>query len=73
MTYVGNAAAVAAGGGLIEPEEAANAVVTAMTGGHFLILPHPQFAELERRRADRDRWLRGVHRAWRNLQPSTSA
>jgi NAD(P)-dependent dehydrogenase (short-subunit alcohol dehydrogenase family) len=73
-SYVGNAAAVAAAGGLMEPEEAADAIVTAMTGGHFLILTHPQFAELERRRADdRDRWLRGLHRIWRQQQPNTTA
>jgi NAD(P)-dependent dehydrogenase (short-subunit alcohol dehydrogenase family) len=70
----GNAATAAFLGGSMEPEEAANVIVAAITGGHFLILTHPQFAELERRRADdRDRWLRGLHRAWRNLQPSTDA
>jgi NAD(P)-dependent dehydrogenase (short-subunit alcohol dehydrogenase family) len=62
--------AVVAAGGFLEPEEVADAVVTAITGGHFLILPHPEVAEYERRRAvDRDRWLGGMHRVWRKLHP----
>jgi NAD(P)-dependent dehydrogenase (short-subunit alcohol dehydrogenase family) len=70
----GDAASVASGGGLMEPEEAADAIVTAMTGGDFLILTHPQFAEYERfRTVERDRWLRGMRRAWRKVQSAERA
>jgi NAD(P)-dependent dehydrogenase (short-subunit alcohol dehydrogenase family) len=63
--------AVVAAGGFLEPEEVADAVVTTITDGHFLILPHPEVAEYERRRAvDRDRWLSGMHRVWRKLHPA---
>jgi NAD(P)-dependent dehydrogenase (short-subunit alcohol dehydrogenase family) len=51
-------------GGVLEPAEVADAVVAALADGRFLILPHPQVAEYERRRAgDRDRWLAGMARA----------
>jgi hypothetical protein len=37
--------------------------VAALTGGRFLVLPHPEVATYERRRAaDRDRWLAGMRR-----------
>jgi hypothetical protein len=37
--------------------------VAALADGRFLILPHPEVAEFERRRAaDRDRWLAGMRR-----------
>jgi NAD(P)-dependent dehydrogenase (short-subunit alcohol dehydrogenase family) len=63
--------AVAAAGAFLEPEEVADAVVTAITEGRFLILPHPEVAEYERRRAvDRDRWLGGMRRVWGKLHPS---
>jgi NAD(P)-dependent dehydrogenase (short-subunit alcohol dehydrogenase family) len=49
--------------GLLEPEEVAEAVVAAIREGRFLILPHPEVAEYEQRRAaDRDRWLGGMRR-----------
>ena len=51
-----------AAGALLEPEEVAEAVVRGLADGRFLILPHPEVAEFERRRAaDRDRWLAGRH------------
>jgi hypothetical protein len=38
-------------------------VLAAWADGRFLILPHPEVAEYERRRAtDRDRWLAGMRR-----------
>jgi NAD(P)-dependent dehydrogenase (short-subunit alcohol dehydrogenase family) len=50
---------------LIEPERVADAVVAGLADGRFLILPHPEVAEFERRRtADRDRWLAGMARFW---------
>jgi NAD(P)-dependent dehydrogenase (short-subunit alcohol dehydrogenase family) len=58
-------------GAVIEPTEVADAVVAALSDGRFLILPHPEVAEYERRRtADRDRWLAGMRRVRANLHPS---
>ena len=38
-------------------------VLDAVRAGQFLILPHPDVATYERRRADdRERWLRGMRR-----------
>jgi len=55
--------AVLAAGALLEPEDVADAVVAALADGRFLILPHPEVAEFEQRRAaDRDRWLAGMRR-----------
>jgi NAD(P)-dependent dehydrogenase (short-subunit alcohol dehydrogenase family) len=55
--------ATLAAGSLIEPEEVADAVVAALAEGRFLIMPHPEVAEYERRRAaDRERWLAGMRR-----------
>jgi hypothetical protein len=46
----------------------AEAVIAAWEGGRFLILPHPEVAEYERRRAaDRDRWLAGMRRVLARL------
>ena len=47
----------------IEPEQVAEALLAGMAAGQFLILPHPEVATYERRRADdRERWLRGMRR-----------
>ncbi|MBV9101381.1 MAG: SDR family oxidoreductase [Candidatus Dormibacteraeota bacterium] len=46
----------------IEPEQVADAVVEGMREERFLILPHPEVAELWARKADYDRWLRGMRR-----------
>lgn len=49
--------------GLIEPEQVADAVALAMDEGRFLVLPHPEVAGYEQRKAtDRDRWLAGMRR-----------
>ncbi len=49
--------------GALEPDAVAAAVVAAMRGEHFLILPHPEVAEyFGRKAADYDRWLRGMQR-----------
>jgi len=49
--------------GVLEPEQVADAVIEALAEGRFLILPHPQVAAFEQRRAgDRDRWLAGMRR-----------
>ena len=50
-------------GELLDPGAVAEAAVAGVRQGHFLILPHPEFAEFARRRAtDHDRWLRGMRR-----------
>ena len=49
--------------GMIEPEAVADAVVEGLRDERFLILPHPDVAEYERRRAtDHDRWIAGMRR-----------
>jgi NAD(P)-dependent dehydrogenase (short-subunit alcohol dehydrogenase family) len=48
---------------LLEPEQVADAVVAAFAENRFLVLPHPEVAGYEQRRAaDRDRWLAGMRR-----------
>jgi NAD(P)-dependent dehydrogenase (short-subunit alcohol dehydrogenase family) len=52
-----------AAGAFIEPSDVADAVLAAFGDGRFLILPHPEVADYEQRRAgDRDRWLGGMRR-----------
>ena len=49
--------------GSVSPEEVAARVMEAIEAERFLILPHPEVAEYERRKsADRDRWLGGMRR-----------
>lgn len=60
---VGRGRSLVAGDGILEPEQVAEAVVVGIRAEEFLILPHPQVREYERRKtADRDRWLRGMAR-----------
>lgn len=54
--------------GLIEPEEVAEVAVEGLRADRFLILPHPEVAGYEQRRAgDRERWLAGMRRMQRDL------
>ena len=49
--------------GVLEPGQVAATVLAAVAAEQFLILPHPDVATYERRRADdRERWLRGMRR-----------
>lgn len=49
--------------GSVSAEDVAQQVVEAMQAERFLILPHPEVAEYERRKAgDRERWLGGMRR-----------
>jgi NAD(P)-dependent dehydrogenase (short-subunit alcohol dehydrogenase family) len=49
--------------GVLSPDEVAASVLAAVSDDRFLILPHPEVAIYERRRAeDRDRWLNGMRR-----------
>ena len=54
--------------GLMEPEEVAIKTLDALREDRFLILPHPEVATYEQRRAgDRQRWLAGMRRMRRSL------
>lgn len=65
----GTESATLAAGALIDPTVVADAVIAALAEGLFLILPHPEVAEYERRRAgDRDRWLSGMRRIRAQLE-----
>jgi NAD(P)-dependent dehydrogenase (short-subunit alcohol dehydrogenase family) len=49
--------------GMLAPEAVADAVIEGLAADRFLILPHPEVAEYERRKtADRERWLAGMRR-----------
>ncbi|HEX9066197.1 MAG TPA: SDR family NAD(P)-dependent oxidoreductase [Streptosporangiaceae bacterium] len=59
----GSVSRQAAVDGVLTPEQVAASVIDALDGERFLILPHPEVATYERRRAeDRDRWLGGMRR-----------
>jgi NAD(P)-dependent dehydrogenase (short-subunit alcohol dehydrogenase family) len=73
LAAAGPASAALAAGGANEPEQVADAVVAAFADGRFLILPHPEVADYERRRAgDRDRWLAGMRRLRARLREATA-
>lgn len=56
-------AGVAGVDGMIEPEQAAGAVIEALRQETFLVLPHPEVAEyIKRKTSDYDRWLHGMQR-----------
>jgi NAD(P)-dependent dehydrogenase (short-subunit alcohol dehydrogenase family) len=56
----------------IEPERVADALVTAMAEGNFLVLPHPEVHDYYVHRAtDTDRWLRGMSRLQRLVDDET--
>ena len=49
--------------GILEPEDVAGVVVDAIRAERFLILPHPEVQTyIERKAADRDRWLGGMRK-----------
>ena len=57
------AAGAAAVQGILSPERVAEVVVEGLRDERFLILPHPEVATFEQRRAaDHDRWLAGMRR-----------
>jgi len=50
--------------GVLEADQVAASVIDGLRTEEFLILPHPEVATYEQRRAgDRERWLRGMRRA----------
>ncbi len=57
------------GDSAIEPEQVADAVIEALGDGRFLILPHPEVAQMYAgRAADTDRWLRGMNKIQRRVE-----
>jgi NAD(P)-dependent dehydrogenase (short-subunit alcohol dehydrogenase family) len=59
----GSAGWQAAVDGVLAADQVAAAVLAGLADERFLILPHPEVATYEQRRAgDRDRWLRGMRR-----------
>jgi NAD(P)-dependent dehydrogenase (short-subunit alcohol dehydrogenase family) len=57
------AAAALSSGGLIEPEQVADAVVAGIRDERFLILPHENVAEfMARKGTDPERWMKGMRR-----------
>jgi len=63
------AAAALSAGGLIEPEDVADAVVAGINEERFLILPHENVAEfMARKGTDPERWIRGMRRLVQNAR-----
>jgi len=55
--------------GILTPDDVAASVIEALADERFLILPHPEVATYERRRADdRERWLQGMRRLQARLR-----
>jgi len=66
----GGIEAVQAAGGVLEPEDVANATLAGIRDERFLILPHPEVLTFFRRKADDyDRWLNGMRRLQATLLP----
>jgi NAD(P)-dependent dehydrogenase (short-subunit alcohol dehydrogenase family) len=63
MAAGADATSTVAAQGVIEPEDVAHAVVEGLADERFLILPHPEVATYQQRKAgDPDRWLAGMRR-----------
>lgn len=61
--------ATRAAGGFLQVSDVADTVMAALADNRFLVLPHPEVTEYERRRAtDRDRWLAGMRRVLAKLR-----
>jgi NAD(P)-dependent dehydrogenase (short-subunit alcohol dehydrogenase family) len=67
-------AAALTAGGLIEPEDVADAVVAGIREERFLILPHENVKRfMALKGADPERWLKGMRRLVREARASASA
>ena len=61
---------VASGDGVLDPADVAALCLDAIREERFLVLPHPEVATyVERKAADRDRWLAGMRRFQTALHP----
>jgi NAD(P)-dependent dehydrogenase (short-subunit alcohol dehydrogenase family) len=66
-------AAALTSGGLIEPEDVADAVVAGIADERFLILPHENVAKfMALKGSDPERWLKGMRRLVREARASSS-
>jgi len=62
---------VAAGDGVLQPEDVADSVIEALREQRFHVLPHPEVARyVERKGADVDRWIAGMQRWQQSLFPA---
>ncbi len=69
LQATGGALELILGDSAIEPQQVGDAVVEALADGRFLILPHPEVAQMyARRAADTDRWLRGMNKIQGHLE-----
>jgi len=67
------AAAALSAGGLIEPEDVADAVVAGIHDERFLILPHENVAQfMARKGTDPERWIKGMRRLVRDARSADS-
>jgi NAD(P)-dependent dehydrogenase (short-subunit alcohol dehydrogenase family) len=72
LTGSGPAADAILGDSAITPEAAADAILAGIASGQFLILPHPEVAQMYAgRAADPDRWLRGMNKLQRRVNEAT--
>jgi NAD(P)-dependent dehydrogenase (short-subunit alcohol dehydrogenase family) len=63
--------ATAGRNGMLMPEDVASTVLAGLADERFLILPHPEVATFEQRRAgDRERWLRAMRRIQAEITPA---
>jgi hypothetical protein len=61
--FAGATNVVRAAGVVLEPSDVADVVAQAIADERFLILPHPEVADYEQRKAaDRERWLAGMRK-----------
>jgi len=61
--FAGATNVVRAAGVVLEPSDVAEVVARAIADERFLILPHPEVADYEQRKAaDRERWLAGMRK-----------
>lgn len=68
------AAAALSAGGLIEPEDVAEAVVAGIREERFLILPHANVAQfMARKGTDPERWIRGMRRLVRDARSAADS
>ncbi|HSZ12982.1 MAG TPA: SDR family oxidoreductase [Solirubrobacteraceae bacterium] len=66
------AAAALSAGGLLEPEDVADAVVAGIREERFLILPHENVAQfMARKGADPERWIKGMRRLVREARSAS--
>jgi len=67
----GNEDDVASVDGIMEPEQVADAVIAGLAAEKFLILPHAAVGQyLQRKAADRDRWIAGMNRLRQRYEES---